>query len=72
MEESKLSRDPEQQSQELKQAFEKFDMNGDGLIDKEEFKRIMQLGQDPVMEDLDEIWAQWDKNKDGFIEYKGT
>jgi Ca2+-binding EF-hand superfamily protein len=61
----------EDDNQELKEAFAKFDKNGDGKIDKEEFK-VMMKELEPNMEkdEIEKMMATADADGDGFIDYQ--
>ena len=54
----------------LKETFDGFDNDGNGTIDREEVKAIMnKLGLDPRERDLDKMIANIDINKDGLIDF---
>ena len=58
------------QEAELRQAFELFDKDGSGSIDKEELKAVMlSLGQDLTESDLSTLYAQMDPSGDGTIDF---
>ena len=67
---SNLPRGSKEREKELVEAFNKFDANGDGFIDREEFRKIMQYGGESV-EEIDKLMDEYDINKDGRLEYKG-
>jgi len=49
-----------------------FNRNQDGLIDREEFGDIMRATGEPLAEeDIDELMADADTNKDGKIDFDG-
>ncbi|XP_059084241.1 neo-calmodulin-like [Tigriopus californicus] len=55
---------------EIKQAFRVFDRNGDGYISKIEFKHcMMHFGEQFTDEEVEEMIAEADSNKDGKIDY---
>ena len=64
---------PSASAEELLDAFGKFDLNGDGIITKDEISHIlMRPGKNSLKEkDIDELWAEWtarfDANGDGGI-----
>jgi len=61
--------DPAQEA-ELRQAFELFDKDGSGSIDKEELSAVMlSLGQDLSESDLATLYAQMDPSGDGVIDF---
>ena len=70
MESCNLPRDPKEREAELTAAFNKFDTNGDGYIDREEFRKIMKHGGETT-EEIDKLMDEYDVNKDGKLEYKG-
>lgn len=69
MESCNLPRDPKEREVELTAAFNKFDTNGDGFIDREEFRKIMKHGGETT-EEIDKLMDEYDVNKDGKLEYK--
>ncbi len=59
------------QEEELKQRFKLFDKDGNGLIDREELRDVMQqLGEKLSEEDIEEMIQDADKNGDGMIDYQ--
>ena len=53
---------------EWKEAFQQFDVNGDGQISRSELSTMMKkLGQDVTDQELDAILSAADTNKDGTI-----
>ena len=59
------------QEYELKQRFKLFDKDGNGLIDREELRDVMQqLGEKLSEEDIEEMIQDADKNGDGLIDYQ--
>ena len=59
------------QEEELKARFQMFDRDGNGLIDRDELKTVMQeLGEKLSEEDIDEMIEEADTNNDGFIDYE--
>ncbi|WAR19090.1 CALM4-like protein [Mya arenaria] len=55
---------------ELRAAFDKYDRNGDGYIDKQELRAILQNGQNCTQEELENLFKLVDENGDGKIEYE--
>ena len=59
------------QEEELRARFQMFDRDGNGLIDRDELKLVMQeLGEKLSEEDIDEMIEEADTNNDGFIDYE--
>lgn len=55
----------------LLRTFERFDTNGDGFVDEEEFRAILRsLGEDPSKEVLSLEFAAMDTNADGMVEFQ--
>ena len=52
----------------VKLVFDKFDMDGNGLIDRSEVAQM--FGLDGTDDALDAMIAEADKNNDGFIDYQ--
>lgn len=62
------TRDPEQ---ELRDAFNFFDTDGSGAIDRKELKRLMKkLGQALTEAEIDAMMQEVDENGDGEISYE--
>ncbi|KAK8894581.1 hypothetical protein M9Y10_023017 [Tritrichomonas musculus] len=60
---------PEQLT-DIRESFDLFDRDGDGHITRTEFATILRSwGQTPTDEEIAQIIAQVDKNKNGMIEY---
>ena len=58
------------QEEELKQRFKLFDKDGNGFVDREELRDVMQqLGEKLSEEDIEEMIQDADKNGDGMIDY---
>jgi len=57
---------------EAKQAFDVFDIDGDGLIDEHELSLTMRnLGENLTAHDIKAMIVAGDKNNDGKIDFKG-
>ena len=55
-----------------REAFNVFDMDGNGYIDKHELKYVMRrLGENLSDEDLKAMFSEADLNGDGLIDYDG-
>ena len=56
----------------IQSAFNFFDKNNDGIIDKNDLKQILEANEDLSFEDcmIDELINEWDLNGDGKIDYK--
>lgn len=65
------SRIPEEKIQDLRQAFQKLDVNGDGVLSKQELmKGVMEIpGCNIQSQDWDMIVDMMDTNKNGNIDY---
>jgi calmodulin len=72
MMEKKLSAlDPQTVNDEMYQAFKVFDKDGNGFICREELKEAMQnLGEQLCDNDIDEMIAEADLDKNGLIDYQ--
>ncbi|KAK6308085.1 hypothetical protein J4Q44_G00213560 [Coregonus suidteri] len=56
--------------EELAELFRVFDKNGDGYIDLEELKTILESTGEAITEDdIEELMKDGDKNNDGKIDY---
>ncbi|XP_045062791.1 troponin C, slow skeletal and cardiac muscles-like [Coregonus clupeaformis] len=56
--------------EELGELFRVFDKNGDGYIDLEELKTILESTGEAITEDdIEELMKDGDKNNDGKIDY---
>ena len=61
----------EEQKQEIKEAFELFDTEGQGKIDAKELKVAMSaMGFQPKKEEIRQILAEYDRESSGTIEYR--
>ena len=62
---------PTDKSEELNRVFARFDADGDGSIDLEEFRAIIEsLGESPSDEVLSLEFAAIDTNADGKVEFQ--
>merc|ERR1719265_2177806 len=54
------------------ETFKKFDLNGDGMISRDELKRVLCCISADQFDDsaVDALLAAADKNKDGFVQYE--
>lgn len=60
--------DPER---ELLEAFAVFDKNGDGMVDIDEIKSVVEsLGGEMTKEELEGMFKEADENNDGYIDYE--
>uniref|UniRef100_A0A0K0D4B0 Calmodulin n=1 Tax=Angiostrongylus cantonensis TaxID=6313 RepID=A0A0K0D4B0_ANGCA len=56
---------------DLKGIFREFDLNGDGFIQRDELRSVMQkMGQSPTEEELDAMFNAADQDNDGNIDFK--
>jgi len=56
---------------DVQEAFKKFDMNGDGSIDREELtKALTSCGQNFTQQEINVIFNEGDVNKDGSVDYE--
>lgn len=61
----------EEQRQEIKEAFDLFDSEGNGVIDAKELKVAMRaLGFEPKKEEVKKILQEIDRAGDGVIKYE--
>ncbi|CAJ0609261.1 unnamed protein product [Cylicocyclus nassatus] len=57
--------------EDLKGIFREFDLNGDGFIQRDELRSVMQkMGQSPTEEELDAMFNAADQDQDGNIDFK--
>ncbi|ETN87154.1 EF hand [Necator americanus] len=57
--------------EDLKGIFREFDLNGDGFIQRDELRSVMQkMGQSPTEEELDAMFNAADQDHDGNIDFK--
>uniref|UniRef100_A0A0N4Y4B4 Calmodulin n=1 Tax=Nippostrongylus brasiliensis TaxID=27835 RepID=A0A0N4Y4B4_NIPBR len=57
---------------DLKGIFREFDLNGDGYIQRDELRSVMQkMGQSPTEEELDAMFNAADQDHDGNIDFNG-
>ncbi|WAR19089.1 CALM4-like protein [Mya arenaria] len=57
---------------ELRAAFELYDTNKDGFIDKQELRAILQNGAECSEEELEDLFKLVDENGDGKIGYEAN
>ena len=59
------------QEEELKERFKLFDVDGNGLISREELRQVMRtLGEKLTDEDIDDMIEEADVDGDGAINYE--
>ena len=69
---TKNLKEPEDEEQELREAFQVFDKNGDHRIDAKEVRHVLKnIGEKTTDEEINEIFLKADLNSDGFIDYEG-
>ena len=62
---------PEAQRERLSHAFAIFDETGDGTISSDDIRRVMiNLGEPMELDDVDDVVARFDTNRDGVIQYE--
>ncbi|KAI6241171.1 hypothetical protein M3Y99_00339900 [Aphelenchoides fujianensis] len=55
---------------DLRGIFNEFDLNGDGVIQKDELRQVMiKMGQSPTAEELNAMFNAADKDQDGSIDF---
>ena len=65
-----MSKLNEEQIGELKKAFAVMDKNGDGVVEKDELRTLLQgLGEDVTEEVIDEMIKIADTNGDGKVDF---
>ena len=65
---------PRQKTQEqmIVEAFHRFDVDGDGVLSREELRQAMiSMGEDLPDEEIDDMIREADDNGDGVIDFKG-
>jgi len=56
---------------DLKAIFHEFDLNGDGYIQKNELRAVMEkMGQSPTEDELDAMFNAADQDRDGNIDFR--
>ena len=66
-----MTNNPTEANDDLFRLFTRFDRNGDGLVDEDEFRKILQaLGEDPTHEVLSLAFAAIDTNSDDMVEFR--
>jgi hypothetical protein len=64
---------PDEIKDDLKKAFQIFDINGDGYISREELREVLtKMGESMTEQEVDEMMEKADKNGDGKIDYDGV
>ena len=59
-----------QQFDEILEVFKEFDVNGDGVISRKEFYRMLRsIGQNPKEKEVDRLFDQLDQNNNNKIEF---
>uniref|UniRef100_A0A7S4IS33 EF-hand domain-containing protein n=1 Tax=Vannella robusta TaxID=1487602 RepID=A0A7S4IS33_9EUKA len=60
-----------EREEDLRAAFNKFDLDGNGSIDRKELSQVFQKmsGRQPTEEELDQMFDEADENKDGEISF---
>ena len=59
-----------QQIQELKEAFQLFDRDGDGTISTDELGIVLRsIGQNPTDQQIEDMIAEVDEDNNGYCEY---
>ena len=65
------SKFPISQDEELREQFRMFDLNGDGVVTKDELKKVLSgMGEMMTEADVAEMLTKWDLNGDGVIDYQ--
>ena len=63
---------PKSDEEELAEAFEQFDLNGDGVLSAEELRQAMlRFGENMSIDDIRQMIEAADDNGDGVVDYKG-
>jgi len=63
--------DPQSEEENLLRIFAEYDVNGDGFIDIDEFRNLVNmLGEDPPEEILSLEFAAVDDNDDGRVDFQ--
>ena len=66
-------RSAEEQSQDIREAFQALDRNGDGFITADELRNVMsKLGENLSDQEVRAMIAEADANGDGRIDYCGN
>ena len=67
-----IYKDPNQFEEEIKEAFRRYDQDGNGVISQSEFKRLISSFDDNISdEDVQDLINRIDIDKDGNISYDG-
>ena len=63
---------PISEEEVISEAFHRFDLNGDGVLSREELRQAMiSMGEGMSEEEIDEMIREADENRDGVIDYRG-
>lgn len=59
-------------AKKVESAFQFFDKDNNGVIDREDLKKILTTNEDVSIDEavLDDVVREWDYNGDGKIDYK--
>ena len=67
-----IYKDPNQFEEEIREAFRRYDKDGNGVISQSEFKHLISSFDDNISdEDVQDLISRIDIDKDGNISYDG-